>query len=67
MIYLSPRARALLTRTITRRNALDRTLAVARGLAPDSPACARFQGPRYHAMLDAQVRAMARARAGVAP
>ncbi len=61
--WLPPRTRALLNRTITRRNALDRTLAVSKGLAPDSPKCARFAGVKYREALDCQVRANAKAGA----
>ncbi len=59
--WLPPRTRALLSDTITQRNALDRTLAEARGLDPADPACARFQGAKYQAALDRQVRANAKA------
>ncbi len=61
--WLPPRTRALLNRTITRRNALDRVLAVSKGLAPDSPKCARFAGVKYREALDRQVRANAKAGA----
>lgn len=54
--YLPPRTRALLSRTITRRNALDRALAVERGMAPDDPRCARFAGEHYRDALDRVAR-----------
>lgn len=54
--WLPARARALLSKGITRRNALDRAMAEARGLDPADPKCARFQGPAYHDRLDAAVR-----------
>ncbi len=54
--WLPPRTRTLLSRTITQRNALDRALAVARGLDPADPACARFQGAAYRDKLDTMVR-----------
>lgn len=59
--YLPPRARALLTRRIAARNALDRSLATARGIPADSPDCARFQGPGAHDALDREARRLARA------
>ena len=58
--WVPPRARALLSRDLRRRNDLDRALATARGLAADDPACARFQGVDRHGQLDRQVRANAR-------
>lgn len=54
--WLPDRTRAALSVVITRRNELDRALAEARGLAPDDPKCARFQGPEFHEKLDRVVR-----------
>jgi hypothetical protein len=59
--WLPPRARAVLSRDLRRRNDLDRALATARGLAADAPECARFQGVEQHEQLDAEVRRLARA------
>lgn len=59
--WLPARTRARLNRDITRRNALDRSMAVARGMAPDDAWCARFAGEHYRDALDAEVRKRARA------
>jgi len=61
--YLPPRTRAALNRVIQRRNALDRALATARGMAPNDPRCARFAGEHYRDALDRQVKANARTKA----
>lgn len=53
--WLPPRARRALSARIARRNALDRALAVARGLDPASPQCARFQSEHYRDALDTAV------------
>lgn len=58
--WLPARARARLTADITARNALDRTLAAAKGLDPADPKCARFQGPELQHHLDRAVRAARR-------
>lgn len=50
--WLPPRARRVLSARIARRNTLDRALAVARGLDPASPQCARFQSEHYRDALD---------------
>ncbi len=59
--WLPPRARASLTRTIARRNALDRALAEARALDPADPRCARFQGAGACEALDREARRLAKA------
>jgi len=54
--WLPASTRRALSRTIARRNALDRALATARGIPADDPKCARFQGPGACAALDRMVR-----------
>lgn len=54
--YLPPRTREALNRVITRRNALDRAMAEARGMAPNDSRCARFAGEHYRDALDRAVR-----------
>lgn len=53
--WLPPRARAVLSRAITLRNALDRALAVSKGVDPQDAACIRFQ-PGGADALDGVVR-----------
>lgn len=59
--WLPARTRRVFDGRIRARNAVDRELAVSKGLAPDSPSCARFQGPEYHDRLDAEVSRRRRA------
>lgn len=65
--WLPPRTRARLNRDITARNTLDRTMAAARGLAPDDPKCARFAGEHLRDALDRLVRKRRRVGLPVAP
>lgn len=53
--WLPARTRLLLSRDITRRNDLDRSLAVGRGMAPDDARCARFR-PELRDALDRVAR-----------
>jgi hypothetical protein len=50
--FLPPRARRVLNERLRRRRVLDQTLAIARGIDPNDPACARFQGLGAQAALD---------------
>ena len=56
--WLPPRARRALSAQLRRRRELDVALATAKGLAPDDPRCARFQGPGACAALDRIARNM---------
>ena len=59
--WLPARTRAFFDARIRARNAVDRELAVSKGLAVDDPRCARFQGPEYHDRLDAEISRRRRA------
>lgn len=59
--WLPARTRAYFAKQIRARNAVDRELAVSKGVSVGAPECARFQGPEYHDRLDAEVSRRRRA------